>query len=194
MLRRFQRVAGTHTPSLVFWPRIGDAGANESLRSRCQLPLLAARFGPVPAGEIQLPLIADLKLVVARMADRPEVSHNIIRQGPYSNIELAHVPEGDAIWGVDRAGIGMARKIIDHRLLFVESVSQHPGIHTQRARRFVCRTRHWFASPKIEARYPRQAHESVAVLPQAGYQPLVVFRFVLRQVNSLRPRHVERRE
>src|ERR1035441_1555264 len=93
-------------------------------RSRCRLP----RLSPDAGGDVELPLISDHKLVVAAPADRFEVSQDVIRQGPYPDIELALVPEIDATWVVDRAGIGKPRQIIQNCLLFVGRMSQHPGI------------------------------------------------------------------
>ena len=58
--------------------------------------------------DLELALIADHELIVARPADRLEVSEDIVHQGPSAEIEFALVPEIEATWVVDCAGIGIA--------------------------------------------------------------------------------------
>src|ERR1019366_7654341 len=154
-------------------------------RPRGLLPQLAAPLAPDAGGDFELPLIADHELVVARLADGLEVSQDVVRQGPFPDIAFARVPEIDATGVVDRAGIGVTGEVIGDRLLLGGGKHVHPLSEVQLARRLMYLARQRLAGPEIEAGYPRQGHEGVAVLSQEWHQPLVILRQFLLHVNSL---------
>jgi hypothetical protein len=116
---------------------------------------LAAQLALDAGGDVELPLIADHELVVARLTDRLEMSQNIVRQGPSPDIVFARVPEIDSTGVVDRASVGVPGEVIRDGLLLGGGKQVHPLVHIQWARRLMHQAWQRLAGPEIEARYSR---------------------------------------